>query len=48
MYNKEQKEGLIESYLRSRIIQKTTLYGLLKKITPYEEKFNKDVSEFTK
>lgn len=48
MYNKEQKEGFCEDYLRSRIIQKTTLYGLLKKITPYEEKLNKDVSEFTK
>lgn len=42
------KEGFIESYLRSRIIQKTSLYGLFRKIEPYEEKLNKDVSEFTK
>lgn len=48
MYQKEMKEGFCESYLRSRIIQKTSLYGLFRKIEPYEEELQKDVSEFTK
>ena len=48
MYQKEMKEGFCESYLRSRIIQKTSLYGLFRKIEPYEEKLQKDASEFTK
>ena len=48
MYNPEMKEGFIESYLRSRIIQKTSLYGLFHKIESYEENIGKDVSEFTK
>ena len=48
MYQKEMKEGFCESYLRSRIIQKTSLYGLFRKIEPYEEKLQKDISEFTK
>lgn len=48
MYNPEMKEGFIESYLRSRIIQKTSLYGLFHKLEPYEESLGKDASEFTK
>lgn len=48
MYQTEMKEGFIESYLRSRIIQKTSLYGLFRKIEPYEENLGKDVSKFTK
>lgn len=48
MYQKEMKEGFCESYLKSRIIQKTTLYGLFRKIEPYEEKLQKDASLFTK
>lgn len=48
MYQSEMKEGFCESYLRSRIIQKTTLYGLFRKIAPYEERLKKDASEFTK
>ena len=48
MYQSEMKEGFIEDYLRSRIIQKTSLYGLFRKIEPYEERWGKDVSEFTK
>lgn len=47
MYQSEMKEGFIEDYLRSRIIQKTSLYGLFRKIEPYEERWGKDVSEFT-
>ena len=48
MYQKEMKEGFCKDYLRSRIIQKTSLYGLFRKIEPYEEELQKDVSEFTK
>lgn len=42
------KEGFCQDYLRSRIIQKTSLYGLFRKIESCEEKLQKDVSEFTK
>ena len=48
MYNEEMKEGFCKEYLKSRIIQKTTLYGLLRKIEPYEEELQKDVSLFSK
>lgn len=48
MYQSEMKEGFCESYLRSRVIQKTSLYGLFRKIAPYEERLKKDVSKFTK
>lgn len=48
MYNEKRKEGFCQDYLRSRIIQKTSLYGFFRKIEPYERKLQKDVSEFTK
>jgi hypothetical protein len=48
MYQNEMKEGFIKDYLRSRVIQKTTLYGLFRKIEPYEEDLQKDISEFTR
>lgn len=48
MYQKEMKEGFCQDYLRSRIIQKTSLYGLFRKIEPYEERLQKDASLFTK
>lgn len=48
MYNENLKEGFCKDYLKSRIIQKTSLYGLLRKIEPYEEELQKDISEFTK
>ena len=48
MYNEKMKEGFCKEYLRSRVIQKTTLYGMFRKIEPYEEKLDKDVSLFTK
>lgn len=48
MYNENLKEGFCENYLRSRIIQKTSLYGLFRKIEPYEERLQKDVSLFSK
>ena len=37
MYQNEMKEGFIKDYLRSRVIQKTTLYGLFRKIESYEK-----------
>ena len=48
MYNEKRKEGFCQDYLRSRIIQKTSLYGFFRKIESYEEQLGKDVSEFTK
>jgi integrase len=48
MYQSEMKEGFFDSYLRSRVIQKTSLYGLFRKVEPYERQLNKDVSRFTK
>ena len=46
--NENMKERFCEDYLRSRIIQKTSLYGLFRKIESYEADLKKDVSEFTK
>lgn len=47
MYNNEMKEGFIQDYLRSRVIAKTSLYSLFRKIEPYENILNKDCSKFT-
>ena len=48
MYQNEIKESFIKDYMRSRVVAQTSLYSLFKKIEPYEEKFNKDCSQFTK
>lgn len=48
MYQKERKEEFIRDYIRSRVVQKTSIYGLFRKIQSYEEKLNKDVCRFTK
>ena len=48
MYQAEQKERFIMDYMRSRVVQKTSLYGLFRKIEPYETELNKDVCLFTK
>lgn len=48
MYNQEQKEKFAKEYLRSKVIARTSLYAILKKTEPFEEKYNKDVSDFTK
>ena len=48
MYQAEQKEKFIMDYMRSRVVQKTSLYGLFRKVEKYEEDFNKDVCMFTK
>ena len=48
MYQAEQKEKFIMDYMRSRVVQKTSLYGLFRKVEKYEEDFNKDVCMFAK
>ena len=48
MYNKERKEEFIKDIMRSRVIQKTTLYAIFKKTEPFEEKFEKDCCQFNK
>lgn len=47
MYQSEMKEGFIKDYMRSRIIARTSLYSLLRKTEPFEEKNKKDCSQFT-
>lgn len=47
MYNEDLKEGFIKDYMRSRVVAQTSLYSLFRKIEPYEQKLNKDCSEFT-
>lgn len=44
----EMKEGFIKDYMRSRVVAKTSLYSLFRKVEPYENKLNKDCSQFTK
>lgn len=46
MYNKERKEEFIKDIMRSRVIQKTTLYAIFRKSEPFEEKFKKDCCQF--
>lgn len=48
MYQSETKEGFIKDYLRSRIIAKTSLYGLFRKLEHFETEMGKDCSQFTK
>lgn len=48
MYNENMKEGFIKDYLKSRVIQQTTLRALFKKTALFEEEYAKDCSEFTK
>ena len=40
------KEGFIKDYMRSRVVARTSLYSLLRKTEPFEEKNNKDCSQF--
>lgn len=46
MYNEELKEGFIKDYMRSRVVAKTSLYSLFRKVEPYEQQLQKDCSEF--
>lgn len=48
MYNNDKKEGFIKDYMRSRVVAQTSLYSLFRKVEPYEEKLDKDCSQFTK
>ena len=48
MYEMEMKEGFIKDYMRSRVVAKTSLYSLFRKVEPYENKLNKDCSQLTK
>ena len=48
MYKNDMKEGFIKDYMRSRVVAKTSLYSLFKKVEPYEKSFDKDCSQFTK
>ena len=47
MYNENLKEGFIKDYMRTRVVALTSLYSLFRKVEPYEQKNNKDCSEFT-
>lgn len=46
MYQPEMKEGFIKDYMRSRVVARTSLYSLLRKTEPFEEKNHKDCSQF--
>ena len=46
MYQSEMKEGFIKDYIRSRVVAKTSLYSLFRKIEPFEERKKKDCSCF--
>ena len=48
MYEIEMKEGFIKDYMRSRVVAKTSLYSLFRKVEPFEIKLDKDCSRFTK
>lgn len=48
MFDKEQKEAFIKEYLKSKVVAKTSLYAVFRKTEPFEEKLNKDVSQFTR
>lgn len=48
MYEREMKENFINDYMRSRVVQRTTLTGMFNRIARYEEALNKDCCEFTK
>ena len=48
MYQSEMKEGFIESYLKSRVVAKTSLYGLFRRLERFEIELSKDCSQFSK
>ena len=48
MYQKDRKEEFIKDIMRSRVIQKTTLYAIFKKSELFEERFKKDCCQFNK
>ena len=46
MYQSEMKEGFVEDYLRSRFVARTSLNSLFKKTELFENKNEKDCSQF--
>lgn len=48
MFNETQKETFIKEYLKSKVVAQTSLYAVFRKTEPFEEKFNKDASQFTR
>jgi len=42
MYEGDLKERFIEDYMRSRVVAKTSIYGLFRKIEQFERKLAKD------
>lgn len=47
MYKKNRKEEFIKEYMTVRVVAKTSLYSLFKKVKTYEDRYNKDCSEFS-
>lgn len=47
MYENDIKEEFIKDYMRSRVVAKTSLYSLFRKVEPYEEALGKDCSKFS-
>lgn len=47
-YNEEAKAEFIKDYMRSRIVAATSLSGMFNKTALFEQKMNKDCSQFTK
>lgn len=48
MYEGDLKERFIEDYMRSRVVAKTSIYGLFRKIEQFENELKKDACYFTK
>lgn len=48
MQQEDNKEQFIEDYMRSRVVSKTSIYGLFKKVENYERHINKNAYNFTK
>lgn len=46
-FNEEVKTEFIKDYMRSRVVAKTTLTGLFNKVSAFENKYNKDCSDFS-
>ena len=47
MYKKNRKEEFIKEYMTVRVVAKTSLYSLFKKVKTYEDRYDKDCSEFS-
>ena len=41
MYQNEMKEGFIEDYMRSRVVARTSLYSLFRKVEPFIDDNNR-------